>query len=276
MTIVVTNDDGFESPGIHALAAMVRRLGHEPVVVAPAQDMSGASAAIGRIQIDLPTPVRRVRLAPPADDVEAYAVDGPPGMAALLAARGGIDGLDPDYLFSGINAGTNTGHSILHSGTVGAALTAATFGLSGLAVSLAVSEPMAWESAYAYVEEAMALLEQAPRATVLNVNVPVPRAGSEPQKLRWADLDRFGSFRVAVAERREAEVQLEYRATGTGHELDPDSDTALVDSGTATITALQAIRAVPPDELPFAEPPPETEPRLAPGPGEARAIPDPG
>ena len=109
MTIVVTNDDGFESPGIHALAAMVRRLGHEPVVVAPAQDMSGASAAIGRIQLDLPTPVRRVRLAPPADDVEAYAVDGPPGMAALLAARGGIDGLEPDYLFSGINAAPTPG-----------------------------------------------------------------------------------------------------------------------------------------------------------------------
>ena len=276
MTIVVTNDDGFESPGIHALAAMIRRLGHEPVVVAPAQDMSGASAAIGRIELELPTPVRRVRLPAPADDVEAYAVDGPPGMAALLAARGGIDGLKPDYLFSGINVGTNTGHSILHSGTVGAALTAATFGLSGLAVSLAVSKPMAWESAYVYVEEAMALLEQAPRATVLNVNVPVPRPGSEPQKLRWAELDRFGSFRVAVAERREAEVQLEYRATETGgHELDPDSDTALVDSGTATITALEAIRAVPPDELPFGRPPPETEPRLAPGPGEVRAADEP-
>jgi 5'-nucleotidase len=271
MKIIVTNDDGFESPGIHALAAMVSRLGHEPVVVAPAQDMSGASAAIGRIELDRPTPVRRVQLPAPADDVEAYAVDGPPGMAALLAVRGGIDGLEPDYLFSGINIGTNTGHSILHSGTVGAALTAATFGLSGLAVSLAVSEPMAWDYAYAYVEEAMTLLEQAPRATVLNVNVPVPRPGSEPQKLRWAELDRFGSFRVAVAERREAEVQLEYRSTGTGHELDPDSDTALVDSGTATITALEAIRAVPPEELPFGRPPPEPEPRLAPGPGSVRA-----
>ena len=271
MKIIVTNDDGFGSPGIHALAAMVSRLGHEPVVVAPAQDMSGASAAIGRIELDRPTPVRRVQLPAPADDVEAYAVDGPPGMAALLAVRGGIDGLEPDYLFSGINIGTNTGHSILHSGTVGAALTAATFGLSGLAVSLAVSKPMAWEYAYAYVEEAMTLLEQAPRATVLNVNVPVPRPGSEPQKLRWAELDRFGSFRVAVAERREAEVQLEYRSTGTGHELDPDSDTALVDSGTATITALEAIRAVPPEELPFGRPPPEPEPRLAPGPGSVRA-----
>ena len=201
MKIIVTNDDGFGSPGIHALAAMVSRLGHEPVVVAPAQDMSGASAAIGRIELDRPTPVRRVQLPAPADDVEAYAVDGPPGMAALLAVRGGIDGLEPDYLFSGINIGTNTGHSILHSGTVGAALTAATFGLSGLAVSLAVSKPMAWEYAYAYVEEAMTLLEQAPRATVLNVNVPVPRPGSEPQKLA---LGRARPLRLVPGRRRRA------------------------------------------------------------------------
>ena len=201
--------------------------------------MSGASAAIGRIELDHPTQVTRVRLPEPADDVEAYAVDGPPGMAALLAARGGIDGLEPGYLVSGINIGTNTGHSILHSGTVGAALTAATFGLSGLAVSLAVSKPMAWDAAYDHVEEAIDLLDQAPRATVLNVNVPVPQGRRGPEKLRWAELDRFGSFRVAVAERRDAEVQLEYRARGSGHRLDPDSDTALVDCGIATVTALR-------------------------------------
>jgi 5'-nucleotidase len=268
--VVVTNDDGVESPGIHALAEMMRRLGHEPIVVAPARDMSGASAAIGRIELDHPTQVTRVTLPEPVDDVVAYAVDGPPGLAALLAARGGIDGVEPGFLVSGINMGTNTGHSILHSGTVGAALTAATFGLSALAVSLAVSKPMAWEAAYDHVAEALDLLDRAPRATVLNVNVPVPQGDGEPGPLRWAELDRFGSFRVAVAERRDAEVQLEYRARGSGHRLDPESDTALVDGGVATVTALDAIRAVPPDELPFAEPPPTPEPRLAPGPGEAR------
>ncbi len=268
--VVVTNDDGVESPGIHALAAMMQRLGHEPVVVAPARDMSGASAAIGRIELDLPTHITRVTLPEPAADVLAYAVDGPPGLAALLAARGGIDGVEPGFLVSGINMGTNTGHSILHSGTVGAALTAATFGLSALAVSLAVSTPMAWETAYDHVAEALDLLDRAPRATVLNVNVPAPRGEGAAGPLRWATLDRFGSFRVAVAERRDAEVQLEYRARGDGHRLDPDSDTALVDGGVATVTALEGMRAVPPDELPFTEPPPTSEPRLEPGPGEAR------
>ena len=267
MTIVLTNDDGVESPGIHALAGIVRELGWECVVVAPSQDMSGSSAAIGRIEVGVPTSLRRVTWPPPAEGIPAYAVDGPPGLAAVLAAQGALGG-EPRFLLSGINAGTNTGHSILHSGTVGAALTAASFGLSGLAVSLAVADPMPWEATTPYVGEALGLLREAPRGTVLNVNVP-SRANGDGG-LRWATLDRFGSFRVAVAERRESLVQLEYRATG--YELDPASDTALVERGYASITAIDAIRAIPPDELPFQETRPVPEPRLA----EAPSTRDPG
>jgi 5'-nucleotidase len=261
MTVVVTNDDGIESPGIHALAAMLRALGHDPIVVAPARDMSGSSAAIGRIEMDVPTKVVRVPLPAPAADIPGYAVDGPPGLAALLAARTGIEGIEPDFLVSGINAGTNTGHAILHSGTVGAAFTAASFGLSGLAVSLAVGDPMPWEGVRGPLEEALDLLRTAPRGTVLNVNVPASPAPDGDGSLRWASLDRFGSFRVAVAERGDSVVQLEYRATGS--ELDPASDTALVAAGYATITAVDAVHAVPREEIPFREPRPTPEPRLA-------------
>jgi 5'/3'-nucleotidase len=166
-------------------------------------------------------------------------------------------------LLSGINMGTNTGHAILHSGTVGAAFTAASFGLSGLAVSLAVADPMPWESVREPVAKAIELLRAAPRATVLNLNVPA-RANPQANGLRWALLDRFGSFRVAVAERRDSRVQLEYRATGAA--LDPESDTALVDSGFVTITAIDAVRRVPPEEIPFRQPRPTPEPKLAPTP----------
>jgi 5'-nucleotidase len=271
-TIVITNDDGVESPGIHSLAAIVRSLGYECVVAAPAHDMSGSSAAIGRIDVGVPTNLRPITLPPPAEAIPAYAVDGPPGLAAVLAARGALDGT-PRFLVSGINAGTNTGHSILHSGTVGAALTAASFGLSGLAVSLAVADPMPWHVTSRFVDEALRLLDAAPRGTVLNVNVPSGSANGDG-RLRWAALDRFGSFRVAVAERRESLVQLEYRATG--YELDPASDTALVERGYATVTAIDAIRAVPPDELPFQESPPIPEPRLAEAPSTREAEERPG
>jgi 5'-nucleotidase len=275
MTVVVTNDDGVDSPGIHVLAALLRSLGHEPVVVAPARDMSGASAAIGKIELDVPTQVRRVTLPPPAADIPAYAVEGPPGRAALLAARRGIDDVEPSLVVSGINAGTNTGQAILHSGTVGAALTGASFGLSGLAVSLAVTDPMPWDAVEPWLAEALELLAAAPPATVLNVNVPATPRKGENGSLRWATLDRFGSFRVSVAERRESLVQLEYRSTDA--DLDPSSDTALVDAGIATVTAIEGIRAVPPEQIPFAEPRPAPEARLASGPrGEARAEPADG
>ena len=270
MTVVVTNDDGVGSPGIHALAAMIHDAGHACVVVAPADDMSGSSAAIGRLGLGVPTALRPVTLPPPADAIPAYAVDGPPGLAALLAARGALGEVEASLVVSGINAGTNTGHAILHSGTVGAALTAAGFGLSGLAVGLAVADPMPWESARGHVAEAMALLASAPAATVLNLNVPARPAGNGDEPLRWAPLDSFGSFRVSVGERRESLVQLEF--TSTVEESDPGSDSALVAAGFATLTAIDAIRAVPPDSIAFEPPRPVPRARLASAPSDADRV----
>jgi len=258
--LVLTNDDGVESPGIHALAAGLRDLGHTCTVVAPARDMSGSSAAIGRLEFGESMELTPVALPAPAEGIEAFSVDGPPGLAALLAATGAF-AEPPDLVVSGINAGPNTGHSILHSGTVGAALTAASFGVSALAVSLDVSDSMPWRTACAYLPEALEHLTAAPVGTVLNLNVP---AVAEPQSvrgLRWATLDQFGSFRVAVADRHDTLVQLEYRATGA--ELDPDSDTALLAAGWATLTAIRGIGEIPPDEIAAQEERRTPEPRLA-------------
>ena len=136
MKILVTNDDGIDAPGIQALAAGCHAAGHEPVVVAPSEDMSGAAAAVGRVRVDQRIVTRRVTLAS-CPDVPAHAISGPPGLAAMTACLGAF-GDPPDAVVSGTNAGPNTGRSILHSGTVGAALTAATFGVSALAVSIEV------------------------------------------------------------------------------------------------------------------------------------------
>jgi 5'-nucleotidase len=242
MRLVLTNDDGIESPGIHALAAMCASLGHDVAVLAPDGDLSGSSAAVGRIGFDERLDLHARPLPPPAEGVAAYALDGPPGLAALIACQGGL-GEAPDLVVSGINAGPNTGHSILHSGTVGAALTAASFGVSALAVSLDVADPMPWASVEPALAQALDVLASAPPSTTLNLNVPP----TVPTELRWATLDRFGSFRVAVAERAESWVQMEYRSTGA--ELDPESDTALLAAGFATLTAIEGIGLVPPDRI---------------------------
>lgn len=145
MKILVTNDDGVESAGLHALARALVDAGRDVLVVAPDRDMSGSSAAIGHIHMDDHIDAKRVTL-PGLPDVPAYAVDGPPGLCVLAARLGGF-GDPPKVVVSGINPGCNTGRAVLHSGTVGAALTAANFGGRGLAVSIDVISRLVHEQA---------------------------------------------------------------------------------------------------------------------------------
>jgi 5'-nucleotidase len=245
MRLLLTNDDGVEAPGLHALARTCVTLGHEVLVVAPTEDVSGAAAAVGRIRADERIGTRRATI-PGLPNVPAHALAGPPGLAVMAACLGAF-GPPPDAVASGINAGPNTGHAILHSGTVGAALTASTFGVSALAVSIEVSEPMQWGTACDVVEPALALLAAAPTGAVLNVNAPARPRGSV-DGLRWARLDRFGLVRVAVVGAGDRWLQMEYRATRG--ELDPGSDTALLAAGHATVTAIEGIAEIPPHELP--------------------------
>src|SRR5205807_5161937 len=105
------------------------------------------------------------------DDVPAYALEAPPALA-VMAARLGAFGEPPHLVVSGINPGPNTGRAVLHSGTVGAALTAANFGLSGLAVSIGSGEHSHLETAATVAAAALEWLIRAPARTVVNVNVP--------------------------------------------------------------------------------------------------------
>ena len=111
---------------------------------------------------------------------------------------------------SGINPGLNTGRATLHSGTVGAALTAANLGLSGLAVSQDYGDPMRWPTAAALGVEAIGWLDDAPDRTVLNLNVP-NTAPDEVKGIRWATLAPFGSVRAAIADADDGRLQMEFR-----------------------------------------------------------------
>src|SRR5205807_2407505 len=159
-----------------------------------------------------------------APGVTAFAVDAPPALAVIVARLGAF-GDSPDAVVSGINPGCNTGRSVLHSGTVGAALTAANLGVSGLAVSVDISDPMHWDAAAELAVRAMHWLAGAPRPTVLNLNVPA-RPLAEIAGIRRARLAPFGTVRTAIAEQRDGRLQLELRDTGL--ELEPDTDTALI------------------------------------------------
>src|SRR3989337_4493565 len=111
MKVLITNDDGVRSPGLHALTKAIVGAGYDVVVVAPASDLSGAGASIGKLHADWHIDAQPVEL-PGCDGVEAYAIEGPPGLC-VLAARLGAFGTSPELVVSGINPGCNTGRAIL-------------------------------------------------------------------------------------------------------------------------------------------------------------------
>ncbi len=239
--VLVTNDDGIDSPGIACLVAALTPH-FDVTVAAPSSDWSGAGTSIGRFDPRAGIPMRRVQL----DGARAYAIDGPPGLAVMAAALGAF-GEAFDVVVSGVNAGINTGHSVIHSGTVGAALTARTFGAHGVAVSLVPSDPWHWDTAAAIGAGAARWITCADREpTAISINVPALSLG-EVRGLRQSDLDDFGYFRVAIAD--EGNEKLEFEVL-QDHDVAPEgSDTWLLGRGYATITALGRLSASP-DALP--------------------------
>ena len=181
MRILVTNDDGIDSLGLHVLARAVRPFG-DVVVAAPDKEYSGAGAAIGALHVLQP----EVHEASIEGIDEAWAVTGAPALCVMYA-RLGLFGDPFDLVVSGINPGANVGRSIYHSGTVGACLTARNGGVSGIAVSQAVEhfgiegqgwdevlEDQPWETAGVVAASVVGgfIGDLPDEPEVLNINVP--------------------------------------------------------------------------------------------------------
>lgn len=261
MRILVTNDDGIGSEGLHVLAAALAATGHEVVVVAPDRNWSGAGAALGDLDIDRPLRVERVAV-PGAEELDAWALEGPPALC-VVAARLEAFGEPPDLVVSGINAGLNTGRSILHSGTVGAVLTGQNFGVSGLAVSVGTSPDgvWRWDTAASLAVEVLDLVVGGPARSALNLNVPA-LARDDVAGIRWARIAPFGAVRARV--RAQGDQGVEFVLEPTGHEPEPDTDQGCVDRGYAALTTLVGVVEAWPD--PEATGVPATfEARLTPG-----------
>jgi 5'-nucleotidase len=259
--ILVTNDDGIDSVGLHVLARAVREHG-DVLVAAPDTEYSGAGAALGALHVIHP----EVRRAAISGIDEAWSINGPPGLCAMLARLGVFGRID--LLVSGINPGANVGRAVYHSGTVGAALTARNGGTSGVAVSQAVAgfgvegqgwaEMVAdqqWETA-AHVGSVVAgavLAGELSEPVVVNVNVPnLPldrikgwRHASigrlPPRSISRATLDPIPGRDGVFA------VRMEW---GDAIELPPDTDGGAIERDEVTVSYLSRIVAEPRPDLP--------------------------
>lgn len=198
MHILVTNDDGIDSPGLWALAGALHTAGLGDVtIIAPEDEQSGMSMSLP------PRRERYVRAVTPPDPahvgVRAFAASITPVGCVAIGMLSEICP-SPDVVVSGINRGLNTGTNVLLSGTVGAAMIAALWGLPALAVSLQFvgDAPMPWATATWAAVRAFPLLEglRAHSPIVLNVNVPHIHDIAEIRGFRQTTISSFffGNF----------------------------------------------------------------------------------
>jgi 5'-nucleotidase len=236
--VLVTNDDGIDSPGLAVLARVARDAGAEVLVAAPHRQYSGASASLTAQEVDGRLVLVDRRPPDLPDGVEAFGVKAAPALIAFVASYGAF-GERPDLVLSGVNLGANTGRATLHSGTVGAALSAATQGIPAMAVSIASARPQHWDTAELVTAHAFEWLRARPadEERVLNVNVPdVPR--EQLRGLRPAYLASFGAVQARVKEKGKNYVLLTY--SGVEDQEEPGSDHDLLGQGWATATLLTA------------------------------------
>lgn len=168
-TILVTNDDGVQAPGILALAIAMQQFGTVQIA-APARNQSASGhkkTLFNDIQFSETTL---------ANGMPALSIDGSPADCIALTAMG-LRAWPPRLVVSGINRGANMGQDITYSGTVTAALESAIQGIPSLAISLDNHDANTVED-YAIAAEIAAkvvshmLSHSLPPLTILNLNIP--------------------------------------------------------------------------------------------------------
>jgi 5'/3'-nucleotidase len=227
--ILVSNDDGYMSDGLRALAAAMEPLG-EVWVVAPETEQSAASHAIS---IHRPLRVRQVR-------PRWFAVDGTPTDCSYMAVNHLMKDAKPSLMVSGINHGPNLADDVTYSGTVAAAIEASLLGVPAIAFSLAMRQDFDFGPAARFARSlAEAALRAPPPAHfLLNVNVP---GGREPDGYAVTRLGKH-TYGFDVVEKVDPRGRKYYWIGGNEyqHEDIPGSDcNAVLRDGLVSVTPLQ-------------------------------------
>ena len=164
MKILVSNDDGYQAPGLLCLVEALKKIA-DITVVAPERNRSAASNSL---TLEYPLRVKQ------ADNGFFY-VNGTPTDCVHLALTGLFDTL-PDMVIAGINSGANLGDDVIYSGTVAAAIEGRFLGLPALAISQTNFNPQHYPTAARVVEIILERLQNdnlvLPVNTILNINVP--------------------------------------------------------------------------------------------------------
>ncbi|MBO6576144.1 MAG: 5'/3'-nucleotidase SurE [Rhodothermales bacterium] len=234
--ILVSNDDGIDAPGIHALAAALVPLG-EVRVVAPLQEQSAVGHAITMRE---PVRAHKWPFRGPDGVIPAHAVTGTPADCVKLA----IDKLlprVPDVVVSGINQGPNAAVNVIYSGTVSAATEAAILGIDAVAVSYCrwTGGDFAPSAVWARRIVDQVIHRGLPPGILLNVNVP-DRPAHELQGVRVTRQAR-SRWEESYSERLDPFERPYYWMAGTFVNLDDGDNTDLhaIEQGYVSVTPVQ-------------------------------------
>jgi 5'-nucleotidase len=233
MRILISNDDGYFSPGIIALAEALREFG-EIIVVAPERDRSGASNSL---TLDRPLAVRT------AANGFLY-INGTPTDCVHVAVTGMLE-LRPDLVVSGINDGANMGDDTIYSGTVAAAMEGFLLGIPSIAFSLVHKGHAHLDSAARVARDLVARFVERPIGTasgapvLLNVNIPnLPYGellGFEPTRLG----KRHHAEEVIKARNPRGDVVYWIGPAGGAKDAGPGTDFHAVANGRVSVTPLR-------------------------------------
>jgi len=229
MRILLSNDDGYQAPGLKALNDAIAAIA-DTVVVAPDRDRSGASNSL-----TLERPIRARE-----GENGFIRVEGTPTDCVHLAITGLLE-TEPDMVVSGINAGANMGDDVIYSGTVAAATEGRFLGFPAIAVSIASHTPHFFDTAARIATELVQRLCERPLAvdSILNVNVP---------DLPYDELQGILATRLGHRHKAEPVVKAEdprgrpiYWVGPAGAEQDagPGTDFHAVRNGFVSITPIQ-------------------------------------
>lgn len=229
MRILLSNDDGYQAPGLKALAAAMEVVA-EVVVVAPDRDRSGASNSL-----TLETPIRAHTM-----ENGFIRVEGTPTDCVHLAITGLLEE-EPDMVVAGINAGANMGDDVIYSGTVAAATEGRFLGFPAMAISMGSHAPQYFQTAAQIAVQLIERLQSKPLApeSILNVNVPdLPLA-----EIQGIQITRLGHRHKAepVVKERDPRGRPIYWVGPAGPEQDagPGTDFHALRNGFVSITPLQ-------------------------------------
>lgn len=238
--ILITNDDGFDAPGIAILAEAARAIASEVWIIAPQLDQSGMGQSI-----TINGPLRSL-----PRGMNQWAISGTPSDCVVLGLSHLMKEFPASLILSGVNAGSNIGDDVSISGTLGAAFTGLMLGVPSIALSIDCEsrKKVRWDTARSLLPDLLLnfVKEGWEKNTCLSVNLP----DLPPEEIRglcWTHPAQktISSFQI---EKREDLREKDYfwlYPTSDDTSADEESDVAALQRGQISVSALTLDRSVP-------------------------------